>query len=206
MGRHPRRRIARAGALREPARRIAPLDALHDLSGSHLRIDHLRGRERRRQGRRDLLRQQQGAVGDVRSRRIRPARGRSTRSPKPGPWGASIHGIGAGDINGDGRVDLIAPHGWWEQPAGGATVTPWTFHQGAFGRNGNAGGQHGGLRRQRRQTPRRRHLARRARLRPRLVRAEARRGRNDLIRRAHDHGGLRREESRRRDVHRAARA
>ncbi len=56
-----------------------------------------------------------------------------------GPWGASIHGIGAGDINGDGRVDLIAPHGWWEQPAGGATVTPWTFHQGAFGRNGNAG-------------------------------------------------------------------
>lgn len=57
-----------------------------------------------------------------------------------GPWGGSIHGIGAGDINGDGRVDLIAPHGWWEQPAGGATVTPWTFHQGAFGRYGNAGG------------------------------------------------------------------
>ena len=56
-----------------------------------------------------------------------------------GPWGGSIHGIGAGDINGDGRVDLIAPHGWWQQPAGGATVTPWTFHQGAFGRNGNAG-------------------------------------------------------------------
>ena len=34
---------------------------------------------------------------------------------------------------------MIAPHGWWEQPAGGATVTPWTFHQGAFGRDGNAG-------------------------------------------------------------------
>jgi 3-keto-disaccharide hydrolase/VCBS repeat protein/FG-GAP repeat protein len=56
-----------------------------------------------------------------------------------GPWGASIHGIGVGDINGDGRADLIAPHGWWEQPAGGATVTPWPFHQGAFGRAGNAG-------------------------------------------------------------------
>jgi hypothetical protein len=53
---------------------------------------------------------------------------------------ASIHGIGGGDINGDGKVDIIAPHGWWEQPAAGATETPWTFHQGAFGRNGNAGG------------------------------------------------------------------
>jgi hypothetical protein len=52
----------------------------------------------------------------------------------------SIHGIGGGDINGDGKTDIVAPHGWWEQPAAGATETPWTFHQGAFGRNGNAGG------------------------------------------------------------------
>jgi Domain of Unknown Function (DUF1080)/FG-GAP-like repeat/FG-GAP repeat len=52
----------------------------------------------------------------------------------------SIHGIGGGDVNGDGKTDIVAPHGWWEQPAAGATETPWTFHQGAFGRNGNAGG------------------------------------------------------------------
>ncbi len=58
----------------------------------------------------------------------------------PGPPGMSIHGIGAGDVNGDGRVDILAPHGWWEQPAGGATQTPWTFHQAAFGRGGGAGG------------------------------------------------------------------
>ena len=26
------------------------------------------------------------------------------------------HGIGVGDINGDGRMDIVSPHGWWEQP------------------------------------------------------------------------------------------
>jgi len=42
------------------------------------------------------------------------------------------HGIGAGDINGDGRVDIVDPYGWWEQPAAGADSGPWTYHPAAF--------------------------------------------------------------------------
>jgi hypothetical protein len=37
------------------------------------------------------------------------------------------HGIGYGDINGDGRTDLIEREGWWEQPED-AAKTPWAFH------------------------------------------------------------------------------
>ena len=40
---------------------------------------------------------------------------------------AAGHGVGSGDVNGDGRVDLLTPKGWFEAPAdpsGGA----WTWH------------------------------------------------------------------------------
>lgn len=49
----------------------------------------------------------------------------------PGPW--SAHGVGVGDINGDGRQDIVNPWGWWEQPAGGAAQTPWTYHVAKLG-------------------------------------------------------------------------
>ena len=38
-----------------------------------------------------------------------------------------IHGNGLGDINGDGRVDIVTQVGWYEQPPR-ASDTPWTFH------------------------------------------------------------------------------
>ena len=38
------------------------------------------------------------------------------------------HGIGAGDINGDGRNDILTPHGWLEAPVDPRATGNWTFH------------------------------------------------------------------------------
>ncbi len=44
------------------------------------------------------------------------------------------HGLGVGDINGDGRKDVICTGGWWEQPESGReTKTPWAFHPAKIG-------------------------------------------------------------------------
>jgi streptogramin lyase len=37
------------------------------------------------------------------------------------------HGLGIGDINRDGRADVVIPHGWWEAPAEPTDAT-WRFH------------------------------------------------------------------------------
>jgi hypothetical protein len=46
------------------------------------------------------------------------------------------HGMGVGDINGDGRMDVVNARGWWEQPASGAGETKWKFHPAQFGNGG----------------------------------------------------------------------
>jgi hypothetical protein len=42
------------------------------------------------------------------------------------------HGLGAGDINGDGRNDALFTKGWWEAPPD-RTKTNWTFHSANLG-------------------------------------------------------------------------
>jgi hypothetical protein len=64
---------------------------------------------------------------------------------EPGPWGANIgHGIGVGDINGDGRMDLVTAYGWWEQPSKDSKQELWTYHPQKFGRYGRTQGGAGG--------------------------------------------------------------
>ena len=38
------------------------------------------------------------------------------------------HGMGFGDINGDGRQDIVFLGGWYEQPAAGPFSGTWTYH------------------------------------------------------------------------------
>jgi hypothetical protein len=63
---------------------------------------------------------------------------------KPGdlPPGAFryYHGLGAGDVNRDGRIDILIPHGWWEAPAKERLGRgAWTFHPLVLTRDGNPG-------------------------------------------------------------------
>lgn len=45
-----------------------------------------------------------------------------------GSYQRYTHGVGFGDINGDGRVDLLEAEGWWEQPADIKSGEPWIKH------------------------------------------------------------------------------
>jgi hypothetical protein len=49
---------------------------------------------------------------------------------------ATAHGLGAGDINGDGRLDIVNAFGWWEQPPAGSSAENWTYHPQTFARYG----------------------------------------------------------------------
>lgn len=46
------------------------------------------------------------------------------------------HGLGIGDLSGDGRNDVLCGDGWWEQPAAGRKADgPWKWHDGPIANN-----------------------------------------------------------------------
>lgn len=52
-------------------------------------------------------------------------------------YGNFTHGMGVGDVNGDGRLDLLEKNGWWEQPPSLAGDPVWTFHPQPMGSGGS---------------------------------------------------------------------
>jgi FG-GAP-like repeat len=54
----------------------------------------------------------------------------------PGEFHHFYHGTGIGDVNDDGRDDLLLNEGWYEQPADKSTE--WTRHEFKFGNKGGA--------------------------------------------------------------------
>ncbi len=56
-------------------------------------------------------------------------------TPK-GDWQRFTHGLGSGDLNGDGKIDILEKDAWWEQPASLAGDPVWIRHPAAFGAGG----------------------------------------------------------------------
>ncbi|HVV99638.1 MAG TPA: PVC-type heme-binding CxxCH protein, partial [Planctomycetaceae bacterium] len=52
--------------------------------------------------------------------------------------GNFTHGLGVGDVNGDGKLDLLEKNGWWEQPAKLDGNPRWTKHNFKFAEGGGA--------------------------------------------------------------------
>jgi len=58
-------------------------------------------------------------------------------------YGINSHGVGAGDVNMDGRIDLFSMHGWYEQPATLGSAE-WTLHEAPFSSRPFTGENQGG--------------------------------------------------------------
>jgi hypothetical protein len=84
-------------------------------------------------GRPELVAHWKGSWGLIQPNWKEPTRPWNFRPiTKPAEWPQFYHGTGVGDVNGDGRPDLVLNDGWWEQPAKGSDQKYWTGHRFKF--------------------------------------------------------------------------
>ena len=115
------RRLSRRGSVvvRESAGQGGALAAACDAGGDRQRVaDVHRCHGRRPAGARVLDRRAARLRGDSEGRSDAGRGSFIAISPKRG-YQRFTHGLGVGDVNGDGRLDVLEKDGWWEQPAAG---------------------------------------------------------------------------------------
>ncbi|MGE3172527.1 MAG: PVC-type heme-binding CxxCH protein [Planctomycetota bacterium] len=84
-------------------------------------------------GRPDLVCQNQDRLGWAEADWSDPTRPWTFHAALPQGAGPKFtHGLGVGDLNGDGRPDLLRKEGWYEQPASLERDPVWPFHAVAF--------------------------------------------------------------------------
>lgn len=57
---------------------------------------------------------------------------------RPHDWGRFTHGLGIGDIDGDGLEDILKKDGWWENPGIDEMDARWAYHEVKFAGPGGA--------------------------------------------------------------------